>query len=237
MFLKNGLLSIFFSTQCAGCKRYIKDFKYLYLCEECFEKISAPQAPFCQRCHKPLNNAVTQECHECGERKNHFSYSRSAGIYSDSLREALHMFKFEAKKGFIRVLGEYMIKNIDPVIFAGVDFIIPVPVSRATLGEREYNQTELLADYLGKKYKLSVKKSVVKIKETARQSTLERQQRLTNLRGAFKVDSKALTLVAGKVVVVVDDIYTTGSTINEMAKILKKAGALEVRAVTLARAV
>ncbi len=149
----------------------------------------------------------------------------------------IHFFKFNKKKKLFKLLSETLLDKIDKNIFNGIDLIVPAPLSKKSLAEREYNQTELLARHISFKLKIPANNIVVKTRETERQSSLEREKRLGNLKGAFSIKDGFISAVEGKNIVIVDDVYTTGSTINEIAKVLIKAGAKEVRAITIARAV
>ena len=207
------------------------------MCEKCYNEIKSLPEPHCRICEKPLDTDATAICRECFERKNYFSYTRAAGTYEGALKEMIHFFKFNKKKKLFKLLSETMLDKIDRNIFNGIDLIVPAPLSKKSLAEREYNQTELLAKHISFRLKIPANNIVVKTRETERQSSLERGKRLGNLKGAFKIKEEFISIVDGKNIVVVDDVYTTGSTINEIAKVLVKAGAKEVRAVTVARAV
>jgi len=235
--LRDGLLSLFFPSICPSCKRYIKDFTHVYICEKCFNDIKPVPDPHCEICQKPLDTGATLTCRECRDRKNYFSYTMAAGAYQGALKEMIHFYKFNKKKRLYKMLSEIMLDNIHHEVFEGIDIIVPAPLSRKSLEEREYNQTELIASYLSYKLGIPAANLVIKTKETERQSSLEREKRLTNLKGAFDIKKEFIDKVEGRNILVVDDVYTTGSTINEIARTLVLAGAEEVRAVTVARAV
>ena len=230
---RDGLLSIFYPTECAGCGRYIKEFKYIYICPECYGSMRSLPANVCPACAKPLQSEHTSGCRECRERKNQFSYVKPAGVYEGALKEMIHYMKFNDKKGAAKLLASFMLERIGREIFAGADMLVPAPLSKSSYEERGYNQTESVAGFLSKATGIPVVNAVLKVKDTLPQNKLDRKERMKNLKGAFEVSAD----VMGKTVIIVDDVFTTGATVNEMAKILIKAGAVEVRGITAARSV
>jgi ComF family protein len=187
----------------------------------------------CPVCAKPIQSEHAGDCRECRDRNNHFSFVRPAGVYEGALKEMIHYMKFNNKKGAARMLASFMQEKLDPGVFEGVDMLVPAPLSKRSMAERGYNQTENVAVYISKAVKIPVVKAVVKVKDTPPQNKLDRKERMKNLKGAFEVKAD----VAGKRIVVVDDVFTTGSTINEIAKALIEAGAEEVRGITAARSI
>jgi len=229
----NGLLSILFPTQCAGCKRYIKDFKYVYVCPKCYEGLRLLPQRICPVCAKPIQSEHADGCMECKERGNEFSYVLAAGIYEGALKEMIHYMKFNNKKSAAKIAAGFIMERVDFKIFAGADMIVAAPLSRDSIAARGYNQTYEVAKLLSEKTGIPIVRNVKKIKETPPQNKLDRKERLKNLKGAFEVKEN----LAGKTIVVVDDVFTTGATINEIAKTLKKSFAKEVRGLVIARSI
>ena len=226
--IKNGLLSLFFPVECPSCNRYIKEFKYGYICPECFEGIKLIKAPSCSVCCKPLKTDKISICRDCRDSKKKFISVKAAGIYEGALRESIHFLKFNRKRALANTLGNFIIEN---AVIDNHDIIVPVPMSAESRKERGFNHTELIAALIGKKTGIAVLHAVNKIKDTEPQNKLDRKARLRNLKGAFK----AVKDVSGKAVLVIDDVYTTGATMNEMATALLAAGAKEVRGLVVAR--
>jgi ComF family protein len=151
------------------------------------------------------------------------------GIYSDALKEAIHQFKFSPQKRLARPLAALMDRTGIP----GVEGIVPVPVSPRGLRERGFSHTLLLARALSKERGIPVHTGLLyKRKETPPQVGLSRAERLTNLRGAFSTRKR----LNGERVLILDDVITTGATVRECAKTLRKAGAGTIYAASLARA-
>ncbi len=229
----NGLLSLLFPTECAGCKRYIKDFKYVYVCPACYDGLRQLQDRICPACAKPIQSEHADGCRECRERGNEFSYVLAAGVFEGALKEMIHYMKFNNKKSAAKVAAGLIMERVDLKIFIGADMIVPAPLSSASSTARGYNQTYEVAKYLSEKTGIPLMQSVRKIKETPAQNTLDRKERLKNLKGAFETKGA----VEGKTIIVVDDVFTTGATINEIARTLKKASAMEVRGLVIARSI
>ena len=231
--ISDGLLSLLFPTSCAACGRYIKDFKYHYVCVPCYESIKRLEGVLCKTCMKPLDAGYLTECGDCERGERYFTNIAAGGVYSGALKELIHLMKFYERKKTAKLLAGFIIENVMDCAIKWADVIVPVPLSKKVLTERGYNQTALVAEYLADKYNIAFIEAVKKVRETTPQNKLERKDRLKNLKGAFEADSRA----AGKKVLVVDDVYTTGATMNEMAKTLNAAGALEVRGIVVARSV
>ncbi len=235
MNILNGFLSLFFPTACASCGRHIKDFKYQYVCPECYGGIKRLEGNLCVVCMKPLQADYLNKCRECEEQKRHFACVAPAGVYDGALKGMIHQLKFYNKKKLALVLANFILENVMDTAVKWADVIVPVPLSKKVMAERGYNQTALVAKILADRFGKNMNEAVVKIRETEPQNKLEREQRLKNLKGAF--EAKEGVSVADRKVLVVDDVYTTGATMNEMAKTLLKAGATEVRGITVARSV
>lgn len=159
---------------------------------------------------------------------------RAAGIYQGVLREAIQAFKYNRRSCLGTELGELMFNSYQqnfPQVT--IDFMVPVPLHKKQSHKRQYNQSEILAANLGKAAGIQVfPKTLARIKETRPQYTLTKQERAENIRNAFQV--KKGDSLPGAKVLVIDDICTTGSTINECARVLKQAGAMEVHGLVLA---
>jgi ComF family protein len=146
----------------------------------------------------------------------------------------MRLFKYNKKVALADALGALMSRaTIEP---AHIDMIIPVPLHPTRLRNREYNQSLLLADRVSRARHIPLSyDNLVRIRETAPQTELSRAVRLKNLRRAFAV--RRPQDVSGKQILIIDDVFTTGTTVNECAKILRKAGASQVYVCTLARTI
>lgn len=162
----------------------------------------------------------------------------NVSVYDGVLRSALHRFKFKKRKNLAEPLGILLVKYLssNPALeVKEIDVIIPVPLHRKRLRERGFNQAELLARVVSKYYEKPVVSALERTKSTKAQFDLPREERFKNIAGAFKVTD--IRSVYNKRILLLDDIYTTGSTIAECSKALRTAGARRVEVLTLSRAV
>jgi ComF family protein len=174
-------------------------------------------------------------CDDCRKRLRPFDRCRSAGVYEAALREAIHRVKFDGEKTLGRCLGRWMARALLSET-AEVDRIVPVPLHPRRIRERGYNQSELLSEAMAVASGVQhAPRLLTKTSPTRSQATLGRHDRRKNLRGTFALSRGA---VAAKMrILLVDDIFTTGCTVEECARVLRRAGARGVRVVTLARSV
>lgn len=194
--------------------------------------------PRCEVCRKGSEEALCTECFSQIKFMKPQLGIYSASAYDGVLRTALHRFKFQKRKNLADPLGVLLVKYLShtpELKIDEMDFIIPVPLHRRRQRERGYNQAELLARVVSRYYEVPVIPALERVKDTHPQFDLPRESRFTNIKGAFKIsDSRA---VYNKQILLLDDIYTTGSTIAECSKTLKIAGARRVEILTLSRAI
>lgn len=232
------LIDLIFPARCVICKKRDNDL----LCEECIKKINFISPPYCQRCGKKAKGVIVENsiCGECRTAEPPFCYARAVGEYEGVLKSAIHYFKYKKKKQlkipFAKIILEYL-KNCDiKEIFSQIEMIIPVPLHSSRIKERGFNQSELLSVNLGENINIPVVNDVlIRIRATLSQINLNRRERIENVKGAFAVENKEK--IKDKVILLIDDVYTTGSTVKECAKMLKKNGAKKVIVLTLARGV
>jgi ComF family protein len=227
-------------VECLTCSNSLTTDPLPFFCAPCWQTIRPLQQPVCARCDQPfVSPAATtytpnHQCQQCQERPPDFQRAWTLYPYLPPLREAICSFKYRSKHTLARPLARLMIRALPSGIDA--DVIIPVPLHPARLRAREFNQSLLLADQLSRHMARPVSvRNLVRVVATDPQTTLTRQARLRNLRNAF--DIRRPQELAEKRILLVDDVYTTGTTLNECAKILRKAGAGPVFALTLARTV
>jgi ComF family protein len=190
--------------------------------------------PYCPRCSRPFPKGSTSHlCTDClGERLS-YDWGRSAAFYQGVLAEAIQRFKYH---GDIVLSGplSWFWKKVD-FEDRSFDAIVPVPLHKSRLQQRGFNQALLLGKTLGKIHGKKVLPSILqRIRNTIPQVELDHRQRVKNVRGAFAV--KNPQEIMDKRLLLVDDVLTTGATVNECARVLKKYGAREVLVLTLARA-
>lgn len=231
-----GLVDLFFpvGSKCAFCRRELPSGHGLRACKECLEVVSKGYRRVCLRCGRPLVGAAAlghgpELCLDCHGGWQGFDLARAAGAYDWPLSEAVHRLKFGAELSLAELLGKLMGFRLGELVsLSGAlpDVIVPVPMHLMRLRERGFNQSQCLAQVVAGQYGLPVEMALQRIRATVPQKVLGRDQRLSNLKGAFTVKRGAR--VKGKRVLLVDDVITTGSTAEACAFALKDAGACRV---------
>lgn len=223
------VLKILFPESCPVCGKPSTGHNTAPICSGCWEGILQYKGAVCLKCGKPLVSDASITCGDCLKEEPAFKWARSFGIYDGALKKAINLFKYYGIKRLSKPLSELMFKIKMPA----VDVVVPVPLSKKKLKQREFNHAALLAKYisiyLGTRVTLNC---LVKIKETMPQVGLSAKERGKNVRNAFV--AKNNEFIKGKNILLVDDVLTTGATIRECSKSLKSAGAGEIYAITLA---
>ena len=223
--LGNLALDFLLPQNCLGC-----GMEGAVLCNRCLARLPRISPPFCQRCGLPLD---TIACPDCQRQAPVFDGLRAPFKFERLIRESIHLLKYQNLRSLARPLAgqlaAYLGNNSIPV-----DLIVPVPLHRNKLRERGYNQSELVALELGRMLGLSVDRAcLIRTLDTKPQVRMEKAvQRRKNVDGAFRCQGSQLT---GRRVLVVDDVATSGATINSCAVSLKQAGADSVWGLAIAR--
>jgi ComF family protein len=224
-------------ADCATCGQSLDDDPVPFFCRRCWATIKPIDGPCCPRCGRPFRSTVVLQYspqHLCGACRSHrpaFTRAWSLYPYVFPLKEAITLFKYGRKVSLVGALGELMRTALPP--FPDVDVLMPVPLHPNKLRAREFNQSLLLADCLGRLLQRPVScRDLVRIRQTVPQTELRRAGRLKNLRRAFLV--RVPQRVVGKRILLIDDVLTTGTTVNECAKTLRRAGSGDVYVATLA---
>jgi ComF family protein len=227
-------------VECISCNRLLGTDPVPFFCCTCWDRIEPITGPKCSRCDQPFVSSAAiswtldHQCQNCLVRPPAYERAWTLFPYLPPLQDAICAFKYHGKLALAKPLAALMIRAM-PTEIQG-DVIVPVPLHPARLREREFNQALLLADLLGHHLNRPVATTIlVRILATDPQTTLTRQERLRNLRQAFAV--RNAQVLADRRVLLIDDVFTTGTTVNECAKALLKAGALSVSILTLARTI
>jgi len=227
-------LNLLYPLRCASCGKDLEALDELHVCGRCLKSIRPNPAPHCVVCGRSLYNA-REICADCRKDRPVFERAYSACVYEGALKEMIHAFKFKRRIALSGILSDIMVDfaRDNSEVADGVEIITFVPLHASRLREREFNQSEALARGFGLASGVPCVDALRKARKTAPQNELSKDERTLNLAGAFKVKDAAA--VNGKTVLLIDDVMTTGSTLNECAKALLGAGAKAVRCCTLAR--
>ena len=243
MQITNMILSLLYPNNCAFCQKGLSyNRTETYVCSECMEKLSfCIRNQRCSLCGSPIDDMKHSLCRECyAAKKNgipiYYDKITAPVIYDHNVKDAIVYLKKGRFLGAVSTfchLIEAMIKaDFDGVNF---DFIVSVPPRQQRMRETNFDQSKIIAENLAKIIKVKyLRNSMKRLRETEKQSDLGLFERKTNLDGAFSLKRPA-EIFKNKIVLVIDDVSTTGSTINECARILKQAGAAKVYGAVLAK--
>jgi len=234
--ITRGIVGLIYPPSCQMCGKRLNLFDRRVLCEICYNDIRLNNLPFCKRCGRPAPYE-DYVCESCKEKRYYFDSSYAVCIYEGVIRECIHNFKYNANFALERLFKDLMIEFVEKYIdMSRVDWLVPVPLHRVKYRERSFNQSAILAAHLSKRFGISVLKgNLVRIQLGKPQIMLPKYKRLEGIKGSFKI--KKPSLIKDKMLLLIDDVFTTGATVNECSKILKEAGASIVKVLTLARSV
>lgn len=221
----HNLLKLLFPDRCILCGQTTKEDA---VCRQCADKlVLCRDIRLCKKCSRPISEEQLL-CEICSGTPRAFTACFAAAVYTGELRRSILKYKFyqhpEYHRGYAKLIFSHLLSLPTLPHF---DIVVAAPLSKERIKERGYNQAELIAKELAHLLGLPFAKNCVrKIRHTAAQSTLSHQERFENLSNVFSVvDSEA---IYGKTVLLTDDVFTTGTTANEIAKQLLKAGAKQV---------
>jgi len=222
----NTIKDYIFPIFCLGCKK-----EGQWLCQDCFCRLDLSGVYFCPICHK---NQISGTCCQACRNQSFVESEIATTIYHEEeiIGQIIHTLKYGLAEDILLVIEKiieiFFTNNQD--LFKDIDCIVPVPLHKKRFAERGFNQAELIAHIVSKQIKRPVKIFLQRTRHTPHQTRLSREERLKNVLGAF-----TFNFSPPRVVLLIDDVYTTGSTIQECARELKKQGVEKVYAFTLAR--
>ncbi|HJU63782.1 MAG TPA: ComF family protein [Candidatus Binatia bacterium] len=239
------LVDWLYPPRCRACSGTIYGRDAEYFCADCWARIRLVAHPLCNLCGQPFPDAPGDDhrCAGCLTRTPYFVRARAWACYpreeiaEHPLRQVLQKFKYGRKVSLGKPLGRLMAHGCQEFLEASsIDLIIPVPLHPKRLRWRGFNQSLLLARQVSRMREVPVDPFLLyRSRETPPQTQLTEEERRKNVRGAFALD--AAKPLKGKSVLVVDDVYTSGATVNECSRVLVRGGAKAVHVLTLARTI
>jgi ComF family protein len=229
----DAILSVLLAPVCAACDHPLDQPTHGPVCEACWQAIKFFTPPLCDICGDPrpswrISGVEFNTCPHCRDRHHLVSHARAIGEYDGPLRAIIHALKYDGHRSIARPLARLMIASGGRVL-QDADLAVPVPLHRARRRARGFNQAAEIARHLT----IPAADALKRTRATVSQTDLPAEARHANVRNAFaprrRVDVK------GRVIVLVDDVSTTGATLEACAGVLLAAGAREVRALTAAR--
>jgi ComF family protein len=246
--IAESLFAVLFPSDCRICGTPLVRISRLPVCQECLDAIRPIAGGVCATCGERLFSPYAiadasgePRCGLCRRIEPAFARAVAYGSYESGLRELIHLLKFGGVRPAANVLGRMLaeaIAALQPEFTSASVVLVPVPLHRTKLRQRGFNQAELIARAAMKinslQHRLHLCAGVLeRTRETTSQIGLTSHQRRANLRGAFKVAQREL--VKGREALVIDDVYTTGTTVSECARVLRRSGATKVWVATVAR--
>jgi ComF family protein len=236
-----ALCDVLFPPRCRLCRRSTQGEARPWVCQPCWQAIAYVQAPFCWQCGQPFSappEGIASPQHRCGQcllTPPAYTHARAVGYYQGVLRDLIHALKYQRVYGLVVPLGELLHQHF----FAywpeqQLHAVVPVPLHRRKLYTREFDQALALASYLSQHVHVPLWVDVLqRSRPTRAQVGLNARERQRNVREAFTVTNAERC--AGHTLLLLDDVYTTGATVQECARLLRRAGATGVEVYTLAR--
>ncbi|MBR5127976.1 MAG: ComF family protein [Roseburia sp.] len=222
---KEVLYSIFFPRHCPICDETIA---YGYkICPACEKKIPYIKEPVCKKCGKQLENERQEYCGDCSRKKHYFLQGKAVFSYRKEMKLSMYRFKYSNKREYADYYAEVAVCEYGIWIKRkGIEVIVPVPMFLDKKRQRGYNQAEIFAQALSREMGIPVEKRLIRrVRNTAPQKSLNDRERKDNLKNAFQVDRN---IVKYRKILLVDDIYTTGTTVDAIAENLQKVGVTEI---------
>ena len=233
--ISDAFLSVLLAPACAACDRPLDEPTRGPVCRACWQAIKLFTPPLCDVCGDPrrswrTNGVEFNTCARCRDREHLVSRARAIGEYDGPLRTIIHALKYDGHRSIARPLAGLMIASGAPVLHTA-DLAVPVPLHRARKRARGFNQAAEIARHLS----IPAIDALKRTRATVSQTDLPSKARHANVRNAFALRRRVD--VKGCVLVLVDDVSTTGATLEACARVLLDAGAREVCALTAARVV
>ena len=215
----------FFPNRCPLCDNVISYGNEL--CSDCEKKVPYIKEPVCKKCGKQIENERQEFCGDCGRKKHHYIQGKAVFSYEKEMKLSMYRFKYSNRREYAKFFAKNAAERYaDWINFREIEAIIPVPLYSGKRRRRGYNQAEVFAKCLAVQTGIPVVNKIIKrVRNTTPQKELNDRQRKDNLKGAFQVITN---IVKYNKILLVDDIYTTGATVDAAAEALKNAGVAEV---------
>lgn len=227
---KDDLYRLFFPPRCAVCDTVLGR-KETGICEDCGKRLPYVAEPTCMRCGKPIAHDLTLYCGDCRRHRHRFDRGFAVFVYTKEMQESIARFKYRDRQEYALFYARELERKRRAAGYEA-EMLVPVPVHRRKLSSRGYNQAKLIAEEMERLSGIPSAEAVLRRRDTLPQKELTRRERLSNMAEAFQ--SNPEIPVQGKRILLVDDIFTTGSTVDLCADVLKRAGASEVSFATVA---
>ena len=225
---------LLFPPLCLGCEQRLESSRPPLFCPDCLAALAFIRSPCCPCCGIPFATGGDHLCGDCLSGRYAFDFARSLLHYQPPISTIIRSLKFGGHLTGISTLGALTARSEDMGAFGEPDLILPVPLHPSRLRERGFNQALVIAKGCFPQWQDRIEIDLLfRLRAAPPQSLLTGKERRSNLKKVFSL--ARASSVAGKRVLLVDDVFTTGSTVDECSKVLRSAGATRIEAFTLAR--
>ncbi len=231
--LKQTFLEWMYPNRCPFCQELLEE-EWSECCNLCYNRLTQLTESYCSRCGKPIE-AEESQCYDCDRLTHAYKQGRSLYLYEATIKHSLLGLKFQGRTWIGLKFGNMMRDFYSEQNLWIVDAIIPVPLHFIRYLGRGYNQAEILARPMADAFGIPVYTNVLyRLRYTKPQKFLDDEERQKNMCDAFRIPSRRQSVIRGKRILLIDDIYTTGATIDACARTLQENGAAEVYFMTMA---
>lgn len=223
--LDHRILDLLYPARCPICDQVASEG--FPICPDCRRTIETVKEPVCKKCGKPIENERDEYCRDCGRKAHEFVQGKALWVYGKEVRQSIYRFKYQNRRDYGLVYAGEIAKRYGQWIYdRHIQVIVPIPLHKARKKQRGFNQAQVVAEELGRILGIPVDAGLlVRIRNTRPQKQLNDRERKNNLKKAFKTRENVVEL---KYILIVDDIYTTGSTMDAVSVVLKAAGAQKI---------
>lgn len=225
--MKERVLDLLYPIKCPFCGAVTGDG----ICSVCRKQITKISGTYCLKCGKPIRHTEEEYCYDCKKNKHVFCGGRALWVHKSPVSDAIYALKYQNRRIYGEIFGKELAKQYESYLKKRqISLIIPIPLHKRKLRKRGYNQAAIIAQRLGAETGIPVDDRILRrVRETLPQKNLNDKERRKNIRNAFE----AAGPVNAENIVLIDDIYTTGSTLDEAARTLRRAGAQNVWFLTI----
>ena len=227
---KESLLDLLFPPRCPFCDGVLICSMLApreFVCHRCRDKAEYAKEPVCCLCGQPLEDGREEYCYDCSRKKHAYTQGKALWVYKGAVKDSLYRFKYQNRQEYAKYYGRELCRVHGGWIKrCKIQAIAPIPLSKKRMRQRGFNQAELVARHVGRELGIPVYPGLLlRVRDTKAQKELNDEERKNNLKRAFKTSINKVQLDH---ILLIDDIYTTGSTMDEAAGELRQAGARKI---------
>jgi ComF family protein len=233
--LWNKALSFLSPPLCLSCRAHTQNWGEF--CPTCWKELIFVSPPFCKQCGRPFEYKIEEGmlCPACIQNSPHYDCVRSVFIYNDVSKRIILNLKHHDATHLAKYMSHYMTTHHFGLLDK-CDIIAPIPLHQMRLFTRKFNQSALILNHFPQAKAAHIYDLLIRKRNTPIQANLDARRRIKNVKSAFSINKKYIDNLKDKTVLLIDDVFTTGATVNECAKLLKRKGAKEVCVLSFARA-